>query len=311
MNPQEGITLGSIQIRYYGLIIVLAMLVAAWVAARLAKRDGRDSEHVWGALTWAIIPGIIFARLFFVIFPPISLTAGCATPVTTDICRDAGWFIQNINNLQQGPLAIWSGGLNIFGAVLGGLLGAYIYIKRNKLALGPWLDIAAVALPLGQAIGRWANWINQELYGGVTTLPWGITIDSAHRVQPYGSTVTYPVATTFFHPLFLYESFWSLLFFIILLNLFIRNRKRLFPGDIFLFYIIQYSVIRFLLEFLRVEVSVVGGINLWQAVSLLGGIAALVFFLYRHRPGAVAVERLPDPERTEKLQPQEAEQPAS
>ncbi len=311
MTPEEGIRIGSIQIRYYGLIIVLAMLVAAWVAARLAKRDGRDSEHVWGALTWAIIPGIIFARLFFVIFPPISLTAGCATPVTTDICRDAGWFIQNISNLQQGPLAIWSGGLNIFGAVLGGLLGAYIYIKRNKLALGPWLDIAAVALPLGQAIGRWANWINQELYGGVTTLPWGITIDSAHRVQPYGSTVTYPVATTFFHPLFLYESFWSLLFFIILLNLFIRNRKRLFPGDIFLFYIIQYSVIRFLLEFLRVEVSVLGGINLWQAVSLLGGIAALVFFLYRHRPGAVAVERLPDPERAEKIQPKEAEQPAS
>ncbi len=310
MNPQEGITLGSIQIRYYGLIIVLAMLVAAWVAARLAKRDGRDPEHVWGALTWAIIPGIIFARLFFVLFPPISLTAGCATAVTSDLCHDAAWYLQNITNLQAGPLAIWAGGLNIFGAVIGGFLGAYIYIKRNKLALGPWLDIAAVALPLGQAIGRWANWINQELYGGVTNLPWGITIESAKRIAPYGSTVNYPVATTFFHPLFLYESFWSLLFFIILLNLFIRNRKRLFPGDIFLFYIIQYAVIRFLLEFLRVEVSVIGSINLWQGVSLVVGIAALVYFLYRHRPGAAVVERLEDMPRETKVQAKEAEQPS-
>ena len=309
MTPEEGIRLGSIQIRYYGLIIVLAMLVAAWVAARLAKRDGRDPEHVWGALTWAIIPGIIFARLFFVVFPPISLTAGCATAVTTDVCRDAGWFFQNITNLQQGPLAIWSGGLNIFGAVVGGLIGAYIYIRRNKLALGPWLDIAAVALPLGQAIGRWANWINQELYGGVTNLPWGITIDSAHRVAPYGSTVNYPVATTFFHPLFLYESFWSLLAFIILLNVFIRNRKRLFPGDIFLLYVIQYTVIRFLLEFLKVEVTVVGSINLWQALSLVLFIGALVYFLYRHRPGAAIIEAQPDAPRPEKIQPKEAEQP--
>ncbi len=309
MTPEEGIRIGSIQIRYYGLIIVLAMLVAAWVAARLAKRDGRDPEHVWGALTWAIIPGIIFARLFFVVFPPISLTAGCATAVTTDVCRDANWFLQNITNLQQGPLAIWSGGLNIFGAVIGGFLGAYIYIKRNKLALGPWLDIAAVALPLGQAIGRWANFINQELYGSVTNLPWGITIDSAHRVAPYGSTVNYPVATTFFHPLFLYESLWSILAFIILLNLFQRNRKRLFPGDIFLFYVIQYAIIRFLLEFIRVEVSVIGGINLWQGVSLVVGVGALVYFLYRHRPGAAVVERMDDMPREQKVKPTEAEQP--
>ncbi|MBI1282373.1 MAG: prolipoprotein diacylglyceryl transferase [Anaerolineaceae bacterium] len=311
MTPEEGIRIGSIQIRYYGLIIVLAMLVAAWVAARLAKRDGRDPEHVWGALTWAIIPGIIFARLFFVLFPPVSLTAGCATAVTTDVCRDASWFLQNITNLQQGPLAIWSGGLNIFGAVIGGFLGAYIYIKRNKLALGPWLDIAAVALPLGQAIGRWANFINQELYGGVTNLPWGIPIDSAHRVAPYGSTVNYPVATTFFHPLFLYESLWSVLAFIILLNLFQRNRKRLFPGDIFLFYVIQYAVIRFLLEFIRVEVSVIGGINLWQGVSLFVGVGALVYFLYRHRPGAAVIEAQPDMPREQKVKPTEAEQPSA
>lgn len=311
MTPEEGIRIGSIQIRYYGLIIVLAMLVAAWVAARLAKRDGRDPEHVWGALTWAIIPGIILARLWFVVFPPISLTAGCATAVTTDVCRDTAWFFANITNLQQGPLAIWSGGLHIFGAVLGGFLGAYIYVRRNKLALGPWLDIAAVVLPLGQAIGRWANWVNQELYGGVTNLPWGITIDSAHRVAPYGSTVDYPVATTFFHPLFLYESFWNILAFIVLLNLFLRYRNRLIPGDIFLFWIMQYAFIRFLLEFIRVEVSLVGSFNWAQVVCVVAFIAAGGFFLYRHRPGAVVGAAQPDAPREPKVKVQEAEQPSS
>lgn len=280
----EGIRLfDTLQIRYYGLIIVFAMLVAATVAARLARRDGKDPEHVWGALTWAIIPGIIISRLWFIIFPPAeSLAAG----------RDTAWYIQNFFNLQNGGIAIWSGGLSIFGAVLGGLLGAYLYLRRNKLPVGPWLDIAAVALPLAQAIGRWANFVNQELYGTITTLPWGITVDSAHRVAPYKSVIDYPVATTLFHPLFLYESLWSILAFIILLNLFLRYRSRFLPGDLFLIYIMQYAFIRFLLEFLRVDVAFIPGtsINSSQATSVIAFIAALLYFIYRHRPGAVTTQ---------------------
>ncbi len=372
---QEGIRIfETLQIRYYGLIIVIAMLVAAFVAARLAKRDGRDPEHIWGALTWAIIPGIILARLWFVFTPPVSITAGCATPSTTDVCRDTAYFLQNFFDLQNGAIAIWSGGLSIFGAVIGGLIGVYLYLSplHNSIAnffgrifsfwrfyaiilgaiaivlglsnqttgllvvgiilvaigvlafipwvrknifsappdekvfpaqglpIGPWLDIAAVALPLGQAIGRWANWVNQELYGSVTTLPWGIQIDSAHRVAPYTSTIDYPVATTLFHPLFLYESLLSILAFILLLNLFLRFRKRLIPGDIFLIYIIQYAAVRFLLEFLRVDVALVGGVNTSQAITALAGVAALLVFLYRHRPGAVIPVRQPDPQPVEK-----------
>ncbi len=308
---QEGIQLFSqIQIRYYGLIIVFAMLVAATIAARLAKRDGKDPEHIWGALTWAIIPGIIFARLFFVLFPPVSLTAGCSTASVTDVCRDTSWFLQNFFDLQNGAIAIWSGGLNIFGAVLGGFAGAYIYIRRNKLSLGPWLDIAAVALPLGQAIGRWANYVNQELYGTVTTLPWGIQIDSKHRVAPFGSTVDYPYATTFFHPLFLYESLWSLLAFFVLLNVYRRFRSRLLPGDVFLFFIMQYSVIRFLLESIKVEVTMIGSINVWQALSVVLFIGAVVFFLYRHRSGAVAVSQ-PEPQPEPPAEQQAVEQTQS
>jgi phosphatidylglycerol---prolipoprotein diacylglyceryl transferase len=299
---QEGIQLfNSIQIRYYGLIIVFAMLVAATVAARLAKRDGKDPEHIWGALTWAIIPGIIFARLAFVLFPPVSLTAGCATALATDMCHDTAWFFQNFFNLQDGAIAIWSGGLIIFGAVIGGFLGAYIYIRRNKLSLGPWMDIAAVALPLGQAIGRWANYINQELYGTVTNLPWGIQIDAKHRIAPFGSTVDYPYATTFFHPLFLYESLWSLVAFFVLLNVYRRYRSRLLPGDVFLFWIMEYSIIRFLLEFLKVEVTLIGTINVWQLICVVCFVAALVYFLYRHRAGAVVQQ----PESAAEQQPVE------
>ncbi len=275
-----------VQVRYYGIIIVVAMLIAATVAARLAKRTGRDPDHIWGALTWAIIPAIVGARLWFVLFPPASLISQG---------MDSVWFFQNFFNLQSGAIAIWSGGLSIFGAVIGGFLGAYLYLRRNKQPLMPWLDIAAVALPLGQAIGRWANFVNQELYGTPTTLPWGLMIDSAKRVDPYRSLVEFPT-TTLFHPLFLYESLWSILAFIVLLNLFQRYRNRFLTGDFFLIYVAQYSLIRFLLEGIRVEVTYIPWteINLSQALMFVTFVGSLAILAYRHRPGAVHVS----PEQT-------------
>lgn len=263
-----------LQIRYYGIIIVFAMLVAAWLAARLAKRDGRDPDHIWGALTWAIIPAIVLARLWFVVFPPSELVAQG---------KDTAWFFANFFNLTDGAIAIWSGGLSIFGAFIGGLIGSYLYLRRNKQPMLPWLDIAGVALPLGQAIGRWANFVNQELYGVPTSLPWGITIDATHRVAPYKSLVDFPTTSTRFHPLFLYESIWNFLAFIVLLQLFTRYRDRLRYGDIFLIYIMQYAFIRFLLEFIRVEVTLVAGVNLSQVVCVVAFIAAAVALIARRR----------------------------
>jgi phosphatidylglycerol---prolipoprotein diacylglyceryl transferase len=287
---REFIVIGNaVQVRYYGIIIVIAMLVAAWVAARLAKRSGYDPEHIWGGLTWAIIPAIIGARLWFVIFPPVALV---------EQGMDFGWFMQNFTNLQNGPLAIWSGGLSIFGAVLGGFLGAYIYLRRNKLPLGPWLDIAAVALPLGQAIGRWANYVNQELYGSPTTLPWGLTIEVSKLVSPYNNLMEYPLETTRFHPLFLYESLWNLLAFIVLLRVY-QNRRdyNLRTGDIFLLYLLQYSFIRFLLEFIRVEVAYIPGttLNSSQVMTALVFVAALVAFIVRRRNAAAEPVQPPQP----------------
>ncbi len=277
----------TLQIRYYGIIIVVAMLIAATVAARLAKRDGRDPDHVWGALTWAIIPAIILSRLWFIFTPSRELLAQG---------MDTAWFFQNFFNTQNGAIAIWSGGLSIFGAVLGGGLGAYVYMRRNKLPVAAWLDIAGIVLPLGQAIGRIANYVNQELYGTVTTLPWGITIDAAKRVAPYKSLVDYPVADTRFHPLFLYEMLLNIVLFVVLLNLFTRRRKQFRYGDFFLIYLMGYAVIRFFLEFLRADIAYIAGttINSSQAMVVLVFVIALaVYVLRRNQPTAAQVTEQP------------------
>jgi phosphatidylglycerol:prolipoprotein diacylglycerol transferase len=269
-----------LQIRYYGIIIVVAMLVAATIAARLAKRDGRDPDHVWGALTWAIIPAIILSRLWFIFTPSRELLAQG---------MDTAWFFQNFFNTTNGAIAIWSGGLSIFGAVLGGFLGAYIYMRRNKLPVAAWLDIAGVVLPLGQAIGRIANYVNQELYGTLTTLPWGITIEADKRVAPYKSLVDYPVADTRFHPLFLYEMLLNIVLFVVLLNLFSRRRKQFRYGDFFLIYLMAYSIIRFFLEFLRADIAYIAGttINSSQAMTVLVFVIALAaYVLRRNQPTA-------------------------
>lgn len=334
MDPQQEFLLlpntpfGNLQIRYYGIIIVVAMLAAAWVAARLAKRRGYDADHIWGGLTWAIFPGIIGARLWHVLFPSVTAVAQG---------YDTSYMLRNFFDTSHGAIAVWNGGLGIYGAVLGGLLGIWLYcgplhnrvafisyiifypfiwvysllewavvalvdlvrrreVRRFKsprfsttfpdagIPILPWLDIAAVVLPLAQAIGRWGNYVNQELYGAPTTLPWGITIDAAKRVPPYDLVVDYP-PTTQFHPLFLYESLWNLGAFFVLLYIYNRYRNRLKPGDFFLMYLMQYAFVRFFLEFLRVEIAQIGatGLNSSQTTSAVIFIIALAIFLLRRR----------------------------
>ncbi len=354
---QAYLVIGNLQVRYYGIIIVVALLAGAYIASLLAKRDGRDPDHIWGGLTWAIIPGIIGARLWFVFFPPISLTAGCG--IEGEICHNTAWFLQNFFDTENGAIAIWSGGLSIFGAVIGGSLGAYLYLSRwhNRIVgifitiltpvlwlvqwlqwlpkmitnringkaaasfsyqrpasnfpdagmrMSPWMDIAAVAIPLGQAIGRFANYVNQELYGGPTNLPWGITIPRDARVAPFESLIDYPL-DTLFHPLWAYEAIWSLVAFYVLWRIFHQYRDRLLSGDILLIYILQYSFIRFLLEFLRVEIAVIGDstINSSQTITLIALLLSLGLLFYRHRSGNFSAAKALDTEaeRAEGLQP--------
>lgn len=268
-----------VQIRYYGIIIVAAMLVGAYVASRMARRDKQDPDHIWGALTWAIIPAIVGARLWYIFTPPASAVA---------LGQTTQWYFEHFFDLQNGAIAIWSGGLSIFGAIVGGFLGGYIYIRRNKLNVWQYLDYAGLALPLGQAIGRLANFVNQELYGVPTTLPWGLKIDVAHRVDPYKSLIDYPIDSTRFHPLFAYEALWNLGTFIVLVWLFNRKRQALRYGDYFLLYLMSYGFVRFVLEFIRADVPSVGGVNSSQAATAVMFLGALALFLYRRRGPTVA-----------------------
>ncbi|MGB1285800.1 MAG: prolipoprotein diacylglyceryl transferase [Aggregatilineales bacterium] len=333
---------GDLQVRYYGIIIVFAMLVGAWMASRLVRQRGYDADHIWGGLTWAIFPGIVGARLWYILFPPLSLVEGCG--IEGGVCLDTAWFFENFFNLENGAIAVWSGGLHIFGAFLGGLLGIWLYTGgfHNTIArlfhiiflpiniifaaigwvftmiyervrgedvtpfrvppfetnfpddgmpLLPWLDFAAIGLVLAHAIGRWANFVNQELYGTPTDLPWGIQIDGANRVSDYASMVEYP-AETGFHPLFLYESLWNFMTFFGLVWLLNRYRRKLITGDIFLIYLMMYTFVRFLLEFLRIEKAFFPGtdINMSQVGAAVVFVLALAFFLYRRRNGVEAAQ---------------------
>lgn len=265
--PPEGFPIGPLFIRFYGIILMLGAVAGAWLATREAKRRGYNPEIVWDLLTYLLIGGIIGARLWHILTPPPS------SGIT------AGWYFTH----PLDALAIWKGGLGIPGAVGGGLLALLLYTRRHKLNFAEWTDIAAPSLALGQAIGRWGNFVNQELYGEATNLPWGIKIQAEHRVGQYQDLSRFPVETTRFHPLFLYESLWNLANMFLLLWISRRFGDRLKKGDIFLIYLIVYPVGRFLLDFLRVDASLVAGININQTVMAVVAVLAASALLWRHR----------------------------
>lgn len=258
-----GIQIGQITIYYYGIIIMLGAIAAAWLAAVEARRKGESSEIVWDGLVWVLIGGIIGARLWHIFTPPASMVeAGITTMYYLTHPLDA--------------INIRAGGLGIPGAVLGGLLALYIFTRRRKLDFAFWLDVVAPALALGQAIGRWGNFFNQELYGSPSTLPWAIEIQPQNRLPGFEDQATY-------HPLFLYESLWNFGIVILLLLLGRKYDDRLIDGDLFLIYLITYPLGRFLLEFLRLDPARVGGININQTLMLLVALVATGLLIWRHR----------------------------
>jgi hypothetical protein len=172
-----------------------------------------------------------------------------------------------------------------------------VYVRRTHQSFWRWADVVAPGLFVMQAIGRWGNFFNQELYGPPTTLPWGIQIDAAHRVGDYVDLVRFPVATTHFHPLFLYESVSGIVGALVLIWLARRRTLPLVAGDLLLIFFIWYGLTRFGLEGLRTGNWTFFGIPTAQIVTLgfiLSGVAGL---LYRHGPGrpdVVAADLLPD-----------------
>jgi phosphatidylglycerol:prolipoprotein diacylglycerol transferase len=276
-----GFYIGSFQIYYYGIIIMLGALAAAFLANRLAISFGEDGERIWDILPWALGAGIVGARLWHVF-----------TPTASDLARGL-----TLNYYLTHPLAIFntrSGGLGIPGAVIGGVIALLIYCRVKKISFLRWVDFIVPGLALAQAIGRWGNFINQEVYGSPSDLPWAITIDPAHRLPGFENIATY-------HPLFLYESLWNLLNAAVLVILMIRFTKWLKTGDVFLIYLVTYPGMRFLLEFIRLDPSPVAGINANQTFMGIIALLALALLIYRHtRPSAPADagEELPETPET-------------
>jgi phosphatidylglycerol:prolipoprotein diacylglycerol transferase len=257
--------IGPLVVHWYGIIIVLGAVAGAYAATFEAKRRGQNPEHVWNALMWCLIAGILGARLYHVLSSPQGVDIGFQYYFITHPFEPINVFGLTIP--FPTALMIWNGGLGIFGAVAGGVLAVVIYTYHNHLSIARWLDISAPGLALGQAIGRWGNFMNQELYGPPTTLPWGIPIDAQHRIPAYSDLTRYPVEITRFHPVFLYESLWNLAVFIALAVIGRRYQKRLKDGDILSLYLILYGVGRLFVEALRPDAWLLGGIPTAQLVS--------------------------------------------
>lgn len=260
----EGFQIGPLTIRFYGIIVTLGAVAAAFLCEREARRRNLNTDLVWDGLIWVLIGGIIGARLWHIFTPQPSqiLYAG----------KDTLWYLTHPLDM----LDIRNGGLGIPGGIIGGGLALYLFTRRRKLSFPEWADIAAPAVALGQAIGRWGNLFNQELYGLPTDLPWGIYIAPEKRVPPYQQF-------EHFHPLFLYESLWNLANMVFLLWMGRRHGQKLRRGDLLLIYLITYPVGRFLLEFLRIDASQVAGVNINQWISLAVAIIAAVLIFLRHR----------------------------
>ena len=277
--------LGPLSLHWYGLIMVVAIIIAAWVASRYVAGHGQASNTIWDMLLWVLIPALIGERLYYVFIQSPRGPNGL------------GHYLANPIEI----LEIWRGGMHIYGAFIFGGIALALYALWKKLPLLIYLDAIALALPLGQAIGRWANFINQELYGPPTTLPWGLRIDDAHRIPPYNNLTLYPESVRF-HPLFLYESIANVLGFVLIFWISRRFKQRLRNGDLFLIYLMFYPSVRFCLEFLRTDSWFFPGtpFNVVHLLSAVAIVTAITLLIVRHRkPVAVATQAAEDIEDTE------------
>lgn len=233
---------GSFEIHYYGLILGIAVLVSYFVARANSWRFGLGKEEVDRIAFWTVLVAMASARVYFVLF-------------------ELDYFLQNANEIWK----IRSGGLSIYGAILGGLIFILLWTRKKIYSHWQVLDLAALALPLGQAIGRLGNFFNYEAYGRATNLPWKMFVPEQFRADP---------GVAYYHPVFLYEGLLNLVVFLIL----IRLLGKIKPGALALVYLMSYSAIRFLLEPLRVDSVFIGWFRADQAVSLLVFVTAAFVF---------------------------------
>ncbi len=255
-SPGSGsLEIGPLNLRAYGLMIALGVLAAAWLFTRRFTERGHSPDLAASATVWAVLAGLVGARAYHVI---------------TD------WRTFQDNDDWGEVWQIWEGGLGIPGAIIAAAAALWLFARRRGVPMADIADAAAPALPLGQAIGRWGNWFNQELYGHPTDLPWGLEIDPEHRRPQYFADET-------FHPTFLYECLWNLALVGVLLG--VGRCFALKPGKLFGLYVLGYSLGRLWIETIRVDhASQLAGVrvNIWLMLALIGG---SLFYLLRHGRG--------------------------
>lgn len=234
-------TLFGISVRWYGIIISSAIIIGAIMAFREARRIGFDEEDLIDALLFAIPLSVLGARLYYVAF---------------------SWDYYG-NNPKE-ILHFRGGGMAIHGAIIVAVITVIVFSKKRKLDFWKIADICSPSIILGQAIGRWGNYINQEAYGTQTDLPWGINVNGVKV-----------------HPTFLYESLWDLGVFIFLI--WYRKNKSKVSGETFLLYLTLYSLGRFFIEGLRIDSLMLGNIRIAQLISIISIIIAMVIFFFRRK----------------------------
>jgi phosphatidylglycerol:prolipoprotein diacylglycerol transferase len=255
-----ALQIGTLSIRWYGLLIASAIILGTVLAQKLAERKNIDPELVGDLAIWVVVLAIPFARFYYVLFEWSRF-------------QNQEWYK---------VFAIWEGGIAIHGAIIGGAIAATVFSKRHQISTWMMTDIFMPAVILGQAIGRWGNFFNSEAFGAPTDLPWKLFIPTDRRPVEF-------INESYFHPTFLYESVWNLGVFAILIFAFFKFPK-LRIGTITMLYAIAYSLGRFWIEGLRTDSLMVFGLRTAQMISL-GAIGVGIFglvWLYGLR------RRLPD-----------------
>lgn len=247
--------LGPLAVHWYGIIIASGALIGLWLATREGKRLGLHKDTFVDLLMWAVPIAIISARIYYVLF-------------------EWEYYSQHPGKI----IAIWEGGIAIHGALIGSVVTAYFFAKKRGLSFWKLADIAAPSILIGQAIGRWGNFMNQEAHGGPVTREFleNLLLPDFIINQMY-------IDGTYYHPTFLYESFWSIAGVILLLSLRRVNMRR---GELFLTYIIWYSVGRFFIEGLRTDsLMLTDTLRIAQVLSLTLIVLSVALILYRRKKG--------------------------
>lgn len=258
LTLNDGIMIGSFKVTYYGIVIAIGLILAMLYSFSKFKRVGVDSDRAIDCIIGGFFGGVIGARLYYVIF-------------SWDTFKDNIWDIFNLR----------TGGLAIYGGIIGGILVGVIIAKIRKVKIKPLLDVVGIAFLIGQGIGRWGNFFNVEAFGGNTTMPWGMTgpkvVSYLSNKMEYFNSIGVTVDPNMpVHPCFFYEFVWCGIG-VLLLNMYLKHRK--FDGEVFLMYLGYYGLGRFFIEGLRTDSLMIGNLRVSQILSFAIFVACVLFIV--------------------------------